>query len=1189
MFHTASFPRGSFPVPAGRSRHFSPSFQKMPKNSRSYALAAAAMSAVLLALSPMTASVASAQAAPQANQKKSELETEAEKAFNLANEKKYAEAIQAFNALRNGKFKDWIAQSEDLSSMLDYQIAACLVAQKNWAAAEQDLVRFIEKYPKYSDITAVRLSLVNCYIQQEKWEAARRAVDVILKWLERNPNRGLLVKANVARVDLLVNEAKAKDKAGEKPPEGAESFEKLAQAAGIENLSKLTNNNDWTPEMIEARQKLISLYIKAGRKGEGNALKASVEGHLSGKGGELDPASRIRANMQNLEAGDDYFGQAQDINPDFADEAELAQQTELFRQALKIYQGVMRKDALVKCFAPAIEAAKAKLENEKKRGGETPDEKAQARIDKAEESLEELESYKTAIDQNKDFDALISFRIGACLISLKRSWEAYVAFGDILQNHKDFDLLSTSMYYHILTLRDMGRDDEAQAECKKFIETYKGVPDKSGEIGRVALLLGQISFDRGDYKDAIAQLEWAKQNVGKLPKGYEDVACQIDWFIINAYFARCPWGILTDDEKEYIKGIGKKGYKPKLSKESQKTQALIDAFIKTYQGQGTFAPVVEEMVYRRALLYFYSTMLQETSAAFEEYMDKYPDGYFIPDARYRLAVVQNGIRPPETEDVVRRCTSWIKDYFDVDDKSVLDPHKVPALREDVSANIADSVRSQLPEVYTLLGDANKTLAESVKGSDIRDGIGKKKIVKYTKNDLSRKQKFMDASIDAYILAAKSARDNPDALYFSLTELDKQLPQLENGYEKLLDVYDTLYNWDPDAPDALNYLFKKIDFTVRQARAEASKMERSERQKHIDAAQEKTRRMMAEAILKNINDPRQDGVETLINELAQRLAANVKFHRALKEGEEPPQRDPGEYTAEKAVADLTEMLHLKDTAQTTLIARARGNYAKAIVYDALANPRSADFQRYCAERDRTYRLIANSFEPNELSPTILSMVGTFLLDNGNAQRAEEYFRYALDFYKGAESAEYAFAGYGKILLDRKEYKRAYEIFSEAVDGNIAFMLEPDLRLGRAQALVEMSDADASSLNIPDRFEAAANELNYIKGVKEWRGRPTAAALYYLGLIKEMKAAAERNAEAKAELYKAAVGDYRLCFLTWKKYPEFAAKAMLRTALILRDRLGQPEEAKIQLLQLTDETGRYKNTPEAKEAAKLLQTM
>lgn len=1149
----------------------------MLKKNRSYILAISALAAIFSAMLPTESVpfVPVAQAAPA--RQKNELEVQVENAYKLVNEKKYAEAIAAFKAIKVGKYKDYIVGNPQTEALLDYQIAACYIEQKKWSEAETELKRFIERYPKDEQVMDVRLALVNCYIQQENWEDARIAIDAVLKWLKTNPNQKLFIKATIARVELLQKEGAQKDKSGtEKPPEGVESFEKMALAAGATALYELQNNVIWSPEMISARQKLISIYRELGRKGEANALKAKVDAYLSGEGGALDPASQIRANMQNLEVGDDYFSQAQDIDPATEDPAEIARRDELFKQALRIYQGVMRKSALVKCFGPALDNASKGVEFAKKKAGETPSEKDQEKIDKAQENLDELEGMKTAFDENKDFDALVSFRIGACLISQNRPWEAFVAFGDILQNHKDFALLSTATYYYILTLRAMGRDDEAQAKCKEFIDKYKGDKEKSEELGRVALLLGQISYDKGDYKDAIAQLEWVKKNVDKMDS---DTACQIDWFIISASFSRSPWGILNDEEKEYIKGIGKKGYKPKLSEEAQKTMKLIDDFLTRYKGKTQYAPVVEEMLYRRALLYFYSTMLPETKDAFEAYIKEFPNGFFMPDVRYRLAVVLNGLRPPQTQNVVTRCSDWIKDYFAVDDDTLLDASKIPVLREDVSANIADSVRTQLPEVYTLLADAKKSLAEAVKGSDIRQGLGNKKIAKFTRSDLKKKQELMGASVNAYVLAAKTARYNPDALYFSLTELDKQLPQLENGYARLVDLYDTLYNWDTTSPESLNYLFKKIDFTVRKARSEASKMDAAAKKKHIEAAEDETRKMMADAILKNINDPRQDGVEQLIGALADRFVSKIKIYYAPRPGELPPQRDPKAYTAENAIDDLLTLLKLKDEAGATLIARARGSYAKAIIYDALSgNVRNADHDRFVSERDRAYRLIANGFEPNELSPTILSMVGTYLLEHGNAKRAEDYFRYVLDFYKSSECAEFAFAGEGQILFDRKEYKKAFEVFNEGVEGNVAIGLEADLRLGRAQSLIEMSDADAASLNINDRLGRAAEELNYIKGTKEWRGRATAAALYYLGRISEDK-----------REYEAAIGNYRLCYLTWKKYPEFAAKAMLRTGVLLRDRLGQPDEAKLLFLQMTDTNARYKNTPEAKEAAKFLQTM
>lgn len=292
----------------------------MLKSSRSYALAAAAFAAVLVALSPAAAPSAFAQAAPAKKPaaQKSRLEIAAEAAFKLANEKKYAEAIDAFTKLKNGEYKNFL-QEQGMTSLIDYQIAACILAQKKWPEAERALADFIEKYPKDPQIMDVRLSLVTCYIQQENWEAARQMIDSILK---QNPSQALRLKASISRADLLQKEGEAKDKAGTPPPEGVESNEKYALTVAAQNLFALTNNDIWIPEMIAARQKLISLYYSLGRRKEANALKAKVEGYLSGKGGALDPASQIRANMQNLEVGDDYFGQAQEIDPEIADETE---------------------------------------------------------------------------------------------------------------------------------------------------------------------------------------------------------------------------------------------------------------------------------------------------------------------------------------------------------------------------------------------------------------------------------------------------------------------------------------------------------------------------------------------------------------------------------------------------------------------------------------------------------------------------------------------------------------------------------------------------------------------------------------------------------------------------------------------------------------------------------------------------
>lgn len=63
-------------------------------------------------------------------------------------------------------------------------------------------------------------------------------------------------------------------------------------------------------------------------------------------------------------------------------------------------------------------------------------------------------------------------------------------------------------------------------------------------------------------------------------------------------------------------------------------------------------------------------------------------------------------------------------------------------------------------------------------------------------------------IRAYIIAAKTSGNNETTLDFSLGEIDKHLPQ-RGEWERLLDVYNALYDRNPDAPQALMYLNKRF--------------------------------------------------------------------------------------------------------------------------------------------------------------------------------------------------------------------------------------------------------------------------------------------------------------------------------------------------------------------------------------------
>lgn len=104
---------------------------------------------------------------------------------------------------------------------------------------------------------------------------------------------------------------------------------------------------------------------------------------------------------------------------------------------------------------------------------EEPNDAQAAEIEKLNEELEELEGFKSDFVDNKDYDALISFRIGACLFSLRRPWEAYVAFGDVVDNHKEFAQITLSTYYYILCLRQLGRNEDAQKPVRRLSKSIR--------------------------------------------------------------------------------------------------------------------------------------------------------------------------------------------------------------------------------------------------------------------------------------------------------------------------------------------------------------------------------------------------------------------------------------------------------------------------------------------------------------------------------------------------------------------------------------------------------------------------------------------------------------------------------------------------------------------------------------------
>jgi tetratricopeptide (TPR) repeat protein len=1105
------------------------------QESRTYKLAKAALLAVLIAVTPVTG-ILRAQAKkplPTAEKQEDPLSVLYKAAEKSLEEKKYKEALEQYEQL-DAKAVDVELK---LKAVVSFRKALCHFFIKDWPRAQAELTAFLDKYPKGTEDFfdgdnrrgTADLLLIEALSKQGKWELALARLEKIrTNTLARPEER---VNAFTLSAQIIVDRAKS----------SPDDVKKAAYAQAITLLKQATSDGINTPERREAAYKLVEMYTKLGLTKEASQLKNEIDAKSNGS-----PAEVVRSNFQRLEIGDARFAAAETA----ADEAFRA---DFYRQALANYQGTLRRANLSSSFGRAIEAKQAEADAMTKNFPKPNPEQA-ANIEKAKQEVAQFKKIQEEFNANKDYDAFISYRIGLCLLELKRPWEAHVAFLDIFENSPGFSRISGAYYYHILALRRIGRNAEAQAKCKEFISKFP----QDEQVSAIALILGDISQEREEFPEAIEHYKWVKANVKTLTPEVEE---EVDFRIAACLFSQVDWA---------------------------PAQKAFEEFLKKHER----SPVRQQVLYMNALCSFFQGKYKETKVDFDKYEQEYPKGQFIPDVRYRQAIVRFGINPPDIEGTIKLCEEWIKDY---------------------AKNNTDEVIAQLPEVYTLIGDAHIRLADEVdkkvKAADLdvranAKSADKAKYVEIRTKLEKEKEAITNKAIDAYEAAAKSARTNPQALEFVLGELRKLLPG-RGEHKRMRDLFKEIFDWNHNDPKAMTYLYEVIRSTERmgdmpefaaksekirkafsaqlaEARKKVDELERrdkvvkadvdaakaavkklsadleaelakveADRQTSIADQKKRALKILSEAVADSINDRTQEGTEKLTGFLAEKLARKIK---RVKPGAKP---EPGAYTSADAEKEMTKLLRLEEH-HDSLIAQARGLFALGQL---------AVFTREPEKTAANFAKIAATYKAEELNPTILALVGDSLLAKGDHKKAAEYFGYILEHSRSSEYADYGFAGLAEIAFANKKYADALSLCNEAIDNNILMAKELDLRFTRARALAELS-----------KYAEAKKEFEEIAKTKEWRGEKTAASLYWLGLMAERQATDEKG-------YNEAIAYYRRCYMTWKKYEVWAARSYFAAAKLFANKLNQKDAAKL-LLKEMGEKERIKDTREAQEAKAFL---
>jgi tetratricopeptide (TPR) repeat protein len=1106
------------------------------KESRTYKLAKAALLAVLIAVTPVTGDL-KAQGRPLPTAQKPQedpLSILYKEAVKNLEEKKYKEALALFDELETKA----VDVEPKLKAVVSFQKSLCHFFIKDWPRAEAELTAFLDKYPKGTEDFlsdndnrrgTAELLLIEAFSKQGKWELALARLEKIrTNSLARPEER---VNAFALSAQIIVDRAKS----------SPDDVKKAAYAQAITLLKLATADGINAPERREAAYKLVEMYTKLGLTKEATQLKNEIDAKSKGS-----PVEVVRSNFQRLEIGDARFSAAETA----ADENFRA---DFYRQALTNYQGTLRRANLSSSFGRAIEAKQVEVDTLTKNFPK-PNPEMAANIEKAKQEVIQFKKIQEEFNANKDYDAFISYRIGLCLLELKRPWEAHVAFLDIFENSPDFSRISGAYYYHILALRRIGRNNEAQAKCKEFISKFP----KDEQVSSIALILGDISQEREEYPEAIAHYKWVQTNVTTLTPEVEE---EIDFRIAACLFSQVDW---------------------------VPAQKAFEQFLKKHDR----SPVRQQVLYMNALCSFFQGKYKETKADFDKYEQEYPKGQFIPDVRYRQAIVKFGTSPRDIPGTVKLCEDWLKDY---------------------SKNNTDEVIAQMPEVYTLIGDANIALADEldkkIKAADIDVRLNAKtadraKFVEIKANLEKEKEAVTNKAIDAYEAAAKSSRTNPQALEFVLGELRKLLPG-RGEHKRMRDLFKEIFDWNHNDPKAMTYLYEVIRSTERMgdmpefaaesekvrknfstqlaaARKKVDEFERRDKvtKEEVDAAKagvkklsteleaelakvevkrqasiadqkKRALKILSDAVSESINDRTQEGTEKLIVFLAEKLARKIK---RLKPGTKP---EPGAYTSAEAEKELVKLLRLEDHRES-LVAQARGFFALGQL---------AVFTRESEKTATNFAKIAANYKAEELNPTILALVGDNLLSKGDHKKAADYFGYILEHSRSSEYADYGFAGLAEIAFADKKYAEALSLCNEAIDNNILMSKELDLRFTRARSLAELA-----------KYADAKKEFEEVAKTKEWRGEKTAAALYWLGLMAERQATDDKG-------YNEAIAYYRRCYMTWKKYEVWAAKSYFASAKLFATKLNHKDAANLLLKEMLEKE-RIKDTREADEAKAFL---
>ena len=738
-----------------------------------------------------------------------------------------------------------------------------------------------------------------------------------------------------------------------------------------------------------------------------------------------------------------------------------------------------------------------------------------------------------SLEKEQNYDAVVFYRIGRCFAALSRFWEARLAFQYVLETFPKFEDAPNVLYaltycHYNLTPKDLSQDnlklgEETQKLCREFLKKYA---DRE-EAQQVAEMLITIATRTGDPAKINAVYEEVMDMIKDSPNRSTFLAVQVQNYL-----------------EQY---------------EFDKARDAADKFLQTVPKDD---PQREAVEYMRGLTWFFKNDYNGATAALREYISKYPGGQYIADAKYRLAFLILGEErarkgkkmsgKPRFRNVIEQAQDIIKNNFG-------------------TASVADA--------YALMGDAYKDMT----GEEMNDAG-------YTPETLEK------ATADAYVSAVKNAAGEQVAEY-SLTQAAPML-KAQARWDDVIALYEGFRKQWPENRQSLaavgeicKAIVRKSDsaFAKELEEAEARKDEaaiRKYQEQRIEAkekAQAESRAFLASTIIENIDNPRKDGVEDLMQQLAvsaipKRKPAPPAPTPATSPGTvtdpnakpEPVKRPPPPTVEEQgkpAEAELDRLLNPEG--KLGPVGKARLVYVKAQLYRFLESrqPKRRDEKGQLIvdsspkRSDELMKQLTTDHPPEDYSAALLAVVGDHLYKGGERDKAAQCFNRLLQFFPQSAFVDWGAVGLGQMALEDKDYENALKKFHIATE-EFPGAKYGEALLGKARCLYELKrfgDPEKDAANSPEKI------LKEVLGDKSYPPEVKAEATWLLGEIKFAQQA-----------YGDAFNYFQRLYLSFLKFPKWVARGYLRA--------GETKEA---LQKYTDAKDVYKeavDTPKIMERIK-----